>query len=166
MEPPQFPYSPNAYRDGDVVRSDEACACCGERRGWLSVHGAYAVAEIGELCPWCIADGSAHARLGASFHDSSSEEVDLRTPRFLTWQDWFWPDHCGEAAVYLGQPRLGELRRYPDAIEGLRSELRRLDWKEQHIEELIDGFDPGNSVIAYLFRCRRCAAHLAEWDAD
>ena len=69
--------------------------------------------------------------------------------------------------AYLGQPGVGRLRAYPDAFEALREELLRQSVvRAGEAEHFIDALDPAGSAVAYLFRCTRCGAHRAEWDAD
>src|SRR5690242_10257801 len=96
MDLPQFKYHPDPLATGSVVASDAECACCGKSRGFLYAGPVYALEEYEQcICPWCIADGSAHANLGASFTDEAGiggygkwdrvsekviEEVAYRTP--------------------------------------------------------------------------------------
>ena len=48
------------------------CVCCGERRGYIYAGPVYSERELSDsLCPWCIADGSAHSRFGAEFTDAA-----------------------------------------------------------------------------------------------
>jgi uncharacterized protein CbrC (UPF0167 family) len=69
--------------------------------------------------------------------------------------------------VYLGQPTSVQLRRYEDAVDALRAEMRtQYRWPEERIEELIDGFGPDSGHVAYLFRCAQCGTHVAPWDAN
>ena len=171
---PTFTYYPDPI-GGSVVESDEECAACSQCRGYISTSVLYAenVPDEARFCPWCIADGLATSRFGGTFNELAEgapedvrAEVEQRTPNFLTWQDWSWPVHCRDACVYLGTPRPGALREYPDACDGIARELRSLGWGDSHISELIDGFDPDGSAVAYLFRCRHCDRHVGVWDAD
>jgi uncharacterized protein CbrC (UPF0167 family) len=69
------------------------------------------------VCPWCIADGSAHAKWDAEFTDRGAiggmghwcevpqevrEEVAFRTPGISTIQEARWWTHCGDAAEFVG----------------------------------------------------------------
>jgi len=61
MDLPVFRYHPDPIASGSVVASAAECVCCGEARGFIYTGPAYCEAELEEaLCPWCIADGSAH----------------------------------------------------------------------------------------------------------
>ncbi len=175
VELPIFKYYPDPGAGGSVEASDAACAACNRGRGFISPSLLYAekVPDDARFCPWCIADGSATALFGGTFNelaagasDDARDEVEARTPNFMTWQDWFWPVHCRDACVYLGSPPRGELRKYPDACEGIAQELRSIGWPEQDISEMIDGLDPSGDAVGYLFRCSHCGTHVAVWDAD
>jgi len=70
MDLPRFTYHPDPIATGGVVAADTPCVCCGESRGYVYAGPVYAEEEYGhEICPWCIADGSAHERLGVIFSD-------------------------------------------------------------------------------------------------
>jgi uncharacterized protein CbrC (UPF0167 family) len=172
---PDFPYFPDPVGDGSIEACAETCFSCKRSRGFICTNSAYGadIPDGARFCPWCVADGSAHSRYGASFHDvelgasgEATRAVSYRTPRFLTWQDWAWPSHCGDAAIYLGQPNGKQLRANPEAHQALHEELRRWDWgrDEAYVEEFIDGL--GGSCVAYLFKCRQCHEQLVVWDQD
>jgi uncharacterized protein CbrC (UPF0167 family) len=96
----------------------------------------------------------------------AGDEVANRTPGILTWQDWDWPAHYGDAGIYRGQPKGAELRANPAASEALKRDLRKWEWgrDEASVEEFIDGL--GMSQVAYLFECRHCGIPLVRWDQD
>jgi uncharacterized protein CbrC (UPF0167 family) len=67
---PVFRYHPDPLKSGSIVPSDAECRCCGKRRGYIYTGPVYAEADLDEaLCPWCIADGSAHRTFDAGFVD-------------------------------------------------------------------------------------------------
>ena len=102
MTLPSFKYHPDPISTGSVVKSRTECVCCGQVRGYIYVGPVYAEEEYDEcICPWCIADGSAHKKLDAEFTDEDGignygewgkvnkrvrEEVVYRTPGFDSWQ--------------------------------------------------------------------------------
>ena len=174
-ELPNFDYYRDPVTDGSIAPSVERCTVCGRRRGFIFTGVAYGerVPDDAKFCPWCISEGGAHTSCGASFNlvdaaasPDAQEEVQYRTPGFLRWQDWDWPTHCNDVAVYLGQPSGDELRANPAALQALLEDLREWEWgrDEAYVEEFIDGL--GESQIAYLFECRRCRAQLVAWDQD
>jgi len=67
---PDFRYHPDPRLTGSVEVSDTSCVVCGAARGLIYVGPVYAVEEyVEEICPWCIADGTAAAKLDAEFTD-------------------------------------------------------------------------------------------------
>lgn len=106
MALPTFKYHPDPEATGHIIKSDTKCVCCGEDRGFIYTGPVYALEEYGQqICPWCIADGSAHEKLDASFTDEVGiggggmwdevskeiiEELSHRTPGFYGWQQEQW----------------------------------------------------------------------------
>jgi uncharacterized protein CbrC (UPF0167 family) len=173
--PPAFPYYRDPVADGTIERSTEECAACGRARGFIVTTLAYGedVPADARFCPWCIADGTAHQRFGATFNEvdlgaaeEATAEVSERTPGFLTWQEVGWPTHCHDVGVYLGQPSGDQLRSNPEALDALRADLAQWDWgrDDDYVRDFIDGL--GGSQVAYLFECPRCATQLVRWDQD
>jgi uncharacterized protein CbrC (UPF0167 family) len=67
---PRFLYHPDPIATGSVVGSPVVCSCCGQLRALTYVGPVFAEDELeDELCPWCIADGSA------------AETYDAQSPR-------------------------------------------------------------------------------------
>ncbi len=67
---PIFKYHPDPVATESIVPSDALCVCCGRARGYIYAGPVYSEEELEEsLCPWCIADGSAHERFDACFTD-------------------------------------------------------------------------------------------------
>ena len=144
-------------------------------------HGPiYTAAELtGEICPWCIADGSAHIKFNAEFTDPAGiggydcplsipseivEEVSFRTPGFYGWQQEHWLACCGDAAAYIGRAGNNEIETmYADAITSIQQECGMIGntWLDYfHI------FDKDGSPSAYIFRCLHCGKHLGYSDCD
>ncbi|MEU4085009.1 CbrC family protein [Streptomyces aureus] len=172
---PSFRYHPDPVASGSFRASTEVCACCGRATGWIYTAGFYTAQDVsGRFCPWCIADGSAAARFEGEFSDAygldgvsaeALEEVTRRTPGFSAWQDPHWLVHCGDAAAFIGEVGHAELARHPDALDGLRSELRLSGWHDEgQLETFLTNL--GIDATAMLFRCTECGAHLAYADAS
>lgn len=112
---PHFRYHPDPVATGSVQGSAAECAVCGRARGWAYAGPVYAGEELdGEICPWCIADGSAAAQLEAEFTDTGwgapddvpqpvCQEIAQRTPGFAAWQQEHWLYHCGDGCAYLAR---------------------------------------------------------------
>lgn len=168
---PIFKYHPDPVATGHIVESDTECVCCRERRGYIYTGPVFAVNEYHQcICPWCIADGSAHEKLNASFTDEVGvggggmwdevpkaviEEVSYRTPGFCGWQQEQWWTHCGDAAQFLGRAGQKELRALgTQAIAAIQESAGLSDGSEW--DEFFSALDKEGSPTAYVFRCGRC----------
>ena len=177
---PSFKYHPDPVGTGSVKRSETPCACCGRTRGYIYVGPVYSEKEYRDcICPWCVADGSAHAKLGVSFHDDIavpgadfidsppvSEEVVAevchRTPGFCGWQQEQWFTCCSDAGAFLGRAGRKELKAFwPEAIPALRRTAPDDDW-----DEFFRSLSREGSPSAYVFQCLHCGRYGAYWDCD
>ncbi|HCT75297.1 MAG TPA: hypothetical protein DGG94_06955 [Micromonosporaceae bacterium] len=175
---PRFTYHPDPVGTGSVAVSDTACVCCGRNRGWVYTGAVYAVQEIDddELCPWCIADGSAAERFDATFNDVGNidpwqqvsthvvETISRRTPGFSGWQQERWLFHCNDGAQFIGPMGADELAGYPDAIESICEELSEFRWDAELVAEYLARLSKNGQPTAYVFRCRHCQTHVAYTD--
>jgi uncharacterized protein len=157
------------------------CPCCGKPRGY--VYAGIVFADNDEeyencICPWCIADGSAHRKLGVTFIDDDAvggygawdavgerivAEITERTPVFTSWQSTQWWTHCGDAAQFLGAVGRKELEAFGrDAVAAIKanSELDGTVW-----EDVYPRLDKDSSPTAYLFRCAKCSKFGGFWDS-
>lgn len=133
----------------------------------------YAQEELDEqICPWCIADGTAARKYDATFKDEEGigtcgdgqpvpeyviEEVARRTPGFSGWQQEQWWSHCGDAGAFLGAAGYEELKTLgEDAILSIR-ESTGLPLG-QVWEEFFQALDKDGVPTAYVFRCTKCGA--------
>src|SRR5690348_11863238 len=84
MDLPAFRYHPDPIASGSVVESEQRCDCCHARRGFIYQSSVYNPRPIGDpkpaLCPWCIADGSAHNKFDARFNDTDNLTEDRVAP--------------------------------------------------------------------------------------
>ena len=167
---PTFRYHPDPIGTGSIVPSSDACACCGEARGFVYAGPVYTEAELDNaLCPWCIADGSAAEEYDATFVDPAGignygtwdevppaviAEVATRTPGFTGWQQERWWTHCGDAAAFLGPADRDELtRRWPGAIPAIREDSAQTD---QDWPAYLAALDQERGPTAYVFQCLKC----------
>ncbi len=172
MPLPQFKYHPDPIGTGSMEPSNVACECCGKSRGYIYTGPVYAEEEYVDcICPWCIADGTAHEKLGASFTDESGisgygdwckvsneviGEVAYRTPGFSGWQQEQWWTHCNDAAQFIGRFGKKELEALgSEAIEAIRKSagLEGKKW-----QTFLNTLDKEGSPTAYLFRCTKCGS--------
>lgn len=177
---PHFKYHPDPLATGCVAASDTVCACCGQARGYIYTGPVYAVEDYDDcICPWCIADGSAHEKLDADFTDTEGiggygdwdavsaavvDEVAYRTPGFNGWQQEQWWTHCGDAAQFMGRAGRAEVEQAgPQAVAAIR-ENAGLDGPAW--ERFFAGFEKHGSPTAYLFRCGQCGQWGGYQDCD
>ena len=171
MALPTFRYHPDPLATGSLVASEARCVCCGTARGYVYTGPVYADADLDDaLCPWCIADGSAHRRFDASFTDEDGvgdygtwdavpagivEEIAHRTPGFTGWQQERWWTHCGDAAAYVGRAGGAELLAFgADAMASVRESTGLPEgpaWDAFRAR-----LDKDASPTAYVFRCLHC----------
>jgi uncharacterized protein len=171
MPLPTFKYHPDPIATGSVVESSTKCACCGTSRGFIYVGPVYATANYHErICPWCIADGSAHEKLGVSFTDGDGiggysewdevsgeiiAEVAFRTPGFCGWQQEQWWTHCGDAAQFIGPAGQKELEALgPEAVSAIRTSAALADGAEWN--RFYRALQKDGAPTAYVFRCTKC----------
>lgn len=181
MTLPIFKYHPDPLATGNVVKSETKCACCGKARGFIYTGPVFAVDEYDQcICPWCIADGSAHEKLEASFTDEVGiggggmwdevpeevvEEVAYRTPGFSGWQQEQWWTHCGDAAQFIGRAGRKELTSLgPQAIAAIQESAGMTDGTEW--DEFLATLDKDGAPTAYLFRCSKCGQLGGYQDCD
>jgi uncharacterized protein CbrC (UPF0167 family) len=178
---PSFRYHPDPLSTGSFKPdADTPCLSCNRLRGYLYTGSVWTEKNFildDHLCPWCIADGSAARRFGATFNytgtlddvsDEAREEIEMRTPGFhclaagslarLLWR-WLplsW-DLTGAKelreqfadAVGLGQA--GSSRGLPSC----RRRSSKIFWNSLSTEA-----DP----TAYIFRCLHCGKYLSYVD--
>ena len=170
---PVFRYHPDPVASGSVRESGECCACCGRARGYIYAGPVYSEEELDDkLCPWCIADGQAHAKFDASFTDDASfpddvpppivEEVTWRTPGFSGWQQEHWLGCCGDAAAFIepfGYREIGA--RWPQMEGALMMYIvHEMGISGVAATRFLRSLDRDHSPTAYLFRCLHCARDL------
>ena len=183
MQLPTFRYYPDPLATGSIVPSDNICTVCRKARGYIYPGPPYGKEEyMDEICPWCIADGSAHRLLhvefadgafigtslgswpGTEIPDSIKDEIAFQTPSFNGWQTELWLGHCGDAAAFLAPVGYQELEALgSEAIEAIRSStgLEGDAWWDFYLRLNKDG-----SPTGYIFRCLHCRAYGGYTDCD
>lgn len=167
---PAFRYHPDPIATGSVKLSRTACVCCEQARGFIYVGPVFAEEDLDEeLCPWCIADGSAAAKFNAVFTDPDSigdhgmwpsvspevtKEVATRTPGFSGWQQERWFTCCRDAALFLGRMGHEELEALGD--DALVAIQRECGLEGEQWVAYLKALDSEGSPTAYVFRCAHC----------
>jgi uncharacterized protein len=171
---PVFLYHPDPVATGMVVARPIICACCGKARGHVYIGPVYAREDYSErICPWCIADGSAAAKLDASFSDAHPliaagmgepivEEVNLRTPGYISWQQDEWLTHCNDACEFHGDATTIDVREASAQTKACWLAAYKQD--DAGWEWATKEYQPGGDSALYKFRCRHCGLVLFGWD--
>jgi uncharacterized protein CbrC (UPF0167 family) len=176
MALPAFRYHPNPVASGSLVESQKACRCCGKPRGYLYTGPVYCEEDLDDaLCPWCIADGSAQTKFGATFVDSEAfpgdapdqamDEIVERTPGFNSWQSERWPCCCGDTAAFLRPAGIQELREQQE-LEGfaLSHIIYEMGISGGAAKRLLESLHRDTGPTAYLFQCLHCRQYLFHVD--
>jgi len=166
---PVFKYHPDPIRSGSVQESKEKCRSCGQARGFIYTGPVYSEEDLEDaLCPWCIADGSAHKKFDALFIDSEAfpddvpepvmEEIACRTPGYSAWQSEQWFTCCGEATAFLEPAGIQDIRqRYPQLEGDLMSYIvQELGISGGAARSMLESLDREAGPTAYVFKCQRC----------
>ncbi|HZS47381.1 MAG TPA: CbrC family protein [Blastocatellia bacterium] len=171
---PQFRYHPDPVATGNAAESDKTCRSCEQARGYIYSGPVYAVEELDEqICPWCIADGSAAAKFDATFTDDVSlfsagldkniiEEITKRTPGYTSWQSEVWLECCNDACAFHGDASTEDL----ESLKGkqLKKLLSELDMEKDEWEDFVSEYEPGGEPALYKFVCLHCGQILYGWD--
>jgi uncharacterized protein len=169
MELPSFRFHPDPIRSGSVFESDAKCRRCKKSRGYIYTGPVYSEEELDDsICPWCIADGSAHEKFDATFIDTEAfpdgispeiiDEIACRTPGFSCWQNEQWLTCCGGAMAFLEPAGIQEIRqRYPRLDGNLMSYIvYELKISGGAAKRMLESLNRDSGPTAYVFQCRQC----------
>ena len=169
MTLPTFRYHPDPVGSGSIIQSENICLCCGAARGWIYTGPVYAELDLDDaICPWCIADGSANKKFGATFvADCSLDEICERTPGFSAWQSESWLECCGEPASFITPAGITELRKLDRSLEGvaLNHVIYEMNISGRAAIRMVESLNKDKGPTAYVFRCLRCAQYLLNVDS-
>ena len=173
MELPTFRYHPNPVASGAVEPERARCECCERMVDHIYVASTYSTHDIDKLCPWCIADGTAHEKFDAEFADpyplrdagideSIIAEVTTRTPGFISWQQEIWLSHCNNACVFVGDATVDVVGKMTnDEIDYL---LQDHGVSREQFKEMAANYQPGGQPAIYHFKCLECDSNLFGMD--
>ena len=169
---PFFKYHPDPLRSGSIEESGATCICCGQARGFLYSGPAYCEQDLQDsLCPWCIADGSAHATFDVIFSDDTgfssdipplaAAEVAERTPGYHSWQEGQWLSCCGDAMAFLEPAGTTEIRQHYPQWEGelMSNIVYDLGISGAAARRMLDSLQRDAGPTAYVFRCLHCEGY-------
>jgi len=173
---PLFRFHPDPWQSGSVERSDATCAGCGRARGCIYTGPCYGEVDLDrQLCPWCIHDGTAHAKFGTTFHDmtmpgdadpAALDEIELRTPGFTTFNPFDWPVCCGVPMAYLEPAGITEIRARHRELEGqlMGTIVHGLQVSGGAAHRLLESLHRDRGPCVHVFACVRCASRRAVID--
>jgi len=167
---PGFRYHPSPVATGAVRESVTRCPVCEQVTGFAYATTHYGARTLRNVCPWCIADGSAAARFKASFVDDFPllekglphavvAEVVKRTPGFASFQQEEWQVCCGDACAFEGLLDHDAFAQLDDAtLLGLHVPTDRLDeWRAGYT---------GDDYGVFAFRCLHCGGRRFRVDVS
>jgi uncharacterized protein CbrC (UPF0167 family) len=202
--PHTFRYFARPHDFSTYHEDAQSCDICGlERPGYGSPY--YGLRDdIEFVCEECLATGSLRdldmetnegdivalrkslATLRPELSEAVREQIARErndelvhmTPHIVTWQDFFWPAHCGDYCRFIkevGQRDLAALAHDGDGPTFLAahdviaandaSGRIRLNWEDVRPDAPTNGAT-SYAVGVYLFRCLTCDEPLLLWDMD
>jgi uncharacterized protein CbrC (UPF0167 family) len=113
MDLPIFTYNPHPLKNNCIIKSDKVCQVCNKKIGYIVTSiMATAFDNIYDICPWCIADGSACRKYNGEFvyyienaKNISKEILDTiscKTVSFPAHQELTWLTHCNDGCEFHG----------------------------------------------------------------
>ena len=87
MDLPKFKYNPSPLETECIEKSDKTCEVCKKKRGYIATSIMSSIENVYDVCPWCIADGSAAKMYDGEFvvHIENSESLPLETIQELVF---------------------------------------------------------------------------------
>ncbi|MCP4541784.1 MAG: CbrC family protein [Chloroflexi bacterium] len=199
----KFKYFLNPEQFAHILKDDIKCDICHQVKKCFDGSAFYE--EFTAFCFDCVADGRL-VEVGVLAADPDfgylkkqlqnlnpnlqTDEIERRarkitrqlettTPKFPTWQDWFWPAHCGDYCQFIklaGQKDFDDLAKDGNGKDLFFSSLRD-DLPIDTVEAVWSGLKHGSikgiteqednwSPMAYIFKCLECGEIITIWDCD
>ncbi len=170
---PAFRYHPDPLRTGAIERRAIRCQVCARERQFRYAFPLYAVEDVDDICPWCIADGSACRKYDGDLVDphvlaglgtaAARDELAHRTPSF-GGAEQCWPYHCEDFCAFLQNARWRDLAPFEAEIkEDLEALARDMSLS---VDEVAEALGDDGYLYGYLFRCLHCGKHRCHADAE
>lgn len=169
MDLPKFSYHPDPILSASIETSGAICRSCKTSRGFIYTGPVYSEEQLdGALCPWCIADGSAHEKFDASFTDEAGfpdgisryviEDVAHRTPGFNSWQEGRWLTCCNDACAFAEPAGQDEIQARHPMSEGrlITYIVQELGISGSAAQQFYRSLNRDKGPTAYFFKCRHC----------
>lgn len=170
---PRFKYHADPIAAGALEIRAIRCQVCERESPYRYGFLLYSIEEVEDICPWCIADGSACRKYDGDFVDghvlaglatpAARDEVAHRTPSY-GGAEQVWPDHCGDFCIFLCNARWETLAPFASELDDdLRALAREMNLSREELEAALG--DSGY-LSGYLFRCLHCGKHRCHADTD
>ena len=164
MQIPKFKYNPNPIETECLEKSDKICEVCNKKQGYIATSIMSSVDDIYDVCPWCIADGSAtkkhdgefvvHIENAESLSTEVLQELSYRTVAYPAYQELTWLTHCNDGCEFLGHAREQDFKYISE------EEIQRLLDENTFTKENIESLRTSNKMLElpYLlkFKCIHC----------
>ena len=69
IELPAFKYHMDPIKSGSIIKGSFTCPVCKKDRTYAYVGPFFSIEDVENICPWCIADGSAAKKYDGEFQD-------------------------------------------------------------------------------------------------
>jgi len=172
---PSFRYHPDPLFTGSIIQSNTKCSACGQSQGYIYTSTVYSSHNLeDEICPWCIADGSAAQKFKATFCDdlllieagidaAIIQEVTTWTPGYDSWQQDVWLTHCNDACAFLGDASKEDVL----SLANNGSQVAGVEWIDQEtMRGIAQNYRPKGSPAFYKFKRLHCGQILYGMDFD
>lgn len=161
---PKFKYHPNLYNNDIVTFKNGICQCCkNETKAYIETM--YAKEYLDCICLNCVANGSAAKKFDGTFiqyaekinNPEAIEELEKRTPGYISWQGEFWLACCDDYCEFIGDVGTKELNEMGIAEEAFNDYEKRFE--HNNIEWVKEKITAHGGVAGYLFKCRKCGKY-------
>jgi len=161
---PKFKYHPNLYTNNIVTFAKGTCQCCNKEVD-AYVETMYTAEDVDCICLHCIADGSAAKKFNGTFiqdyviinNPAAVEELEKRTPGYVSWQGENWLACCNDYCEFIGDVGTKELNAMGIAEEVF--DEYEANYEYDDFQWVKDHLTAAGSVAGYLFKCRKCGKY-------
>ena len=184
LDLPHFPLHPNVYRLNLFAEQAGVCEVCEQPRHYQYTGVFYSQDEVDNICPWCVADGSAADKFAGSFNDAMGiegtefgeedadgevkvtwtlAEADItqlckHTPAYSSWQQGQWLVCCAKPCAFIAYADSAMLAPIWSEIEAdVLAHGIPVALVREHLR--VDG-----DLAGYLFQCVDCGKHRLHLD--
>ncbi len=165
---PYFKYHPNVYESGSISYYKDICEVCNRESSFFH-EGFYGESDLEEVCVHCIASGKAgeehdvffNNQYPTSFEDAHKvEELHLRTPSILSWQEISWLEHCEDFCAYVGSVNWEEISHLEKELhDDLMTEASEYNLEQEEFKKALNTY-----IVGHLFTCLHCGKHRLTTD--